>query len=195
MIFIFNTFLGRARACHRLIEESIATLVKHFLLCPAATDGITQPRNELFFFFTCFVDLLGRAAWFTVNVIKQLTVWYLRLLSEKKQKPCFLLCLEEDFFLAFFSPLSAIADRNRNLRRGLLIRLKLKHGFCNILLKKGFENKYDLDPNKQCFKRTSDTFKTLRVVFWGGVLEKALITGFASVAFKENKLNNTSRKL
>lgn len=126
MIFIFNTFLGRARACRRLIEESIATLVKHFLLCPAATDGITQPRNELFFFFTCFVDLLGRAAWFTVNVIKQLTVWYLRLLSEKKQKPCFLLCLEEDFFFSFLFPPQCHSRQESQLAQRIAYKIKVK---------------------------------------------------------------------
>lgn len=44
------------------------------------------------------MDLPGKAAWFTVDVIKRLTVWYLRRLSEKKQKPrVLLLCLEGCF--------------------------------------------------------------------------------------------------
>lgn len=64
-------------------------------------ESLSQEINfsSLFFiFFTYFVDLPGKAAWFTVDVIKRLTVWYLRRLSEKKQKPCFLLlCLEGGF--------------------------------------------------------------------------------------------------
>lgn len=65
----------------------------------------------------------GQAAWFTVDVIKRLTVCYLRRLSEKKQKPCFLLCLEGGFFFCFArSPFGDIADMNQNLSKGFLIR-------------------------------------------------------------------------
>lgn len=75
----------------------------------------------LFFYLLC--GCAGQAAWFTVNVIKQLTVWYLRRLSEKKQKPCFLLlCLEGGFFAPLSSPLGDIADMNQNLSKVFLIR-------------------------------------------------------------------------
>lgn len=90
-------------------------------------ESLSQEINfsSLFFYLLC--GSAGQAAWFTVNVIKQLTVWYLRRLSEKKQKPCFLLlCLEGGFLLLPPPPLGDIADMNQNLSKGFLIRLKVK---------------------------------------------------------------------
>lgn len=79
-----------------------------------------------------------------MNVIKQLTVWYLRRLSEKKQKPCFLLlCLEGGFLLPSLPALGDIADMNQNLSKGFLIRLKVK----TLILRHSFE---------KCCKKNSD---------------------------------------
>lgn len=91
-------------------------------------ESLSQEINFSFFFYLLFGSA-GQAAWVTVNVIKQLTVWYLRLLSEKKQKLCFLLlCLEGGFFLCLFSlsPLGDTADMNQNLSKGFFTRLKVK---------------------------------------------------------------------
>ena len=100
-----------------------------------------------------------------MNVIKQLTVWYLRRLSEKKQKPCFLLlCLEGGFFASLSSPLGDIADMNQNLSKGFLIRLKVKTLILRHSSERCCEKNSDLGPNKlHLFKTVKWIVNTLKL--------------------------------
>lgn len=103
-----------------------------------------------------------------MNVIKQLTVWYLRRLSEKKQKPCFLLlCLEGGFFASVPPPLGDIADMNQNLSKGFLIRLKVKTLILRHSPERCCEKNSDLGPNKPHLSKTVEwTVNVLELNFF-----------------------------
>lgn len=86
------------------------------------------------FFFYFHTGSARQTAWFTVDVIKQLTGWYLRPLSEKKQKPrffFFIIIMCADFFFSVpihhsSSIVQYFCHETEFRSIGLLIRLKVK---------------------------------------------------------------------
>lgn len=70
-------------------------------------ESFSQEIN--FFSFYLLYISAKQAAWLPVNVIMQLNVWYLRLLSEKKQRPHYFVFIVGGRFLVFF--LQCISSR------------------------------------------------------------------------------------
>jgi len=63
-------------------------------------ESFSQEIN--FFSFYLLYISAKQAAWLPVNVIMQLNVWYLRLLSEKKQRPHYFVFIVGGRFSVFF---------------------------------------------------------------------------------------------
>lgn len=70
-------------------------------------ESFSQEIN-FFSFYLLYVSA-KQAAWLPVNVIMQLNVWYLRLLSEKKQRPHYFVFIVGGRFLVPF--LQCISSR------------------------------------------------------------------------------------